>query len=70
MLRDLKWPWNPQVALLILQFSHPCSPLSVCIGPDRYYPADSLVEWPEWVGLDTSQMNLHQTCILVGSKQH
>lgn len=66
----LRWPWNPQAALLILQFSHSCSPLSVCTGPDCYCPADTLVEWPEWVGLDTNQMNLHQTCILVSSEQH
>lgn len=48
----------------------PLQSLSVCIGPDCYYPAAILVEWPEWLGLDTNQMNLHQTCILVGSKQH
>lgn len=50
--------------------SYPCSPLSVCLGPACYYPAAILVEWPEWVGLDTDQMNQHQTCVLIGSKQH
>jgi hypothetical protein len=58
--------------LSLLSWSSSFLPLQslVCLGPACYYPAAILVEWPEWVGLDTDQMNLHQTCVLVGSKQH